>query len=140
MSRRRTQATIPEPYEDVRSLRTSVAALKELVETLAGQEEVRLMLCQLGGISSTLELPPKVRSPTGLADRVEFNNPVHGRAIAKLAGTHFNPECDVCVCRLKDGCLLGGVMYTDYSGEIYFHAFGSMDVALDQSRHGLHRF
>jgi len=34
---KRVQATIPEPYEDVRSLRASVMALKELVETMAGQ-------------------------------------------------------------------------------------------------------
>lgn len=37
MSRRRTQATVPEPYENVSSLRASVMALKELVEGLAGQ-------------------------------------------------------------------------------------------------------
>jgi hypothetical protein len=35
--RHRTQATIPEPYEDVKSLRASVVALKQLVESLAGQ-------------------------------------------------------------------------------------------------------
>lgn len=34
---RRTQQTIPEPYEDVRSLRTAAMANKELTETLAGQ-------------------------------------------------------------------------------------------------------
>lgn len=37
MSSRRQQVTIPEPYEDVKSLRASVMALKELVEELAGQ-------------------------------------------------------------------------------------------------------
>jgi hypothetical protein len=37
LSRRRTQATIPEPYETLGSLRAAVLALKELVETLAGQ-------------------------------------------------------------------------------------------------------
>jgi hypothetical protein len=36
MSRLRPQATIPEPYEDVKSLRTSVLATKERVETLSG--------------------------------------------------------------------------------------------------------
>lgn len=36
MSRRRPQATIPEPYEDVKSLRTTAMATKELAETLAG--------------------------------------------------------------------------------------------------------
>ena len=35
--RRFRQATIPEPYTDVASLRASVMALKELVEMLAGQ-------------------------------------------------------------------------------------------------------
>lgn len=37
MSRRRTQATIPEPYENVASLRATALATKELVEGLAGQ-------------------------------------------------------------------------------------------------------
>lgn len=36
MSRRRG-ASVPEPTEDVRSLRASVMALKEVVEVLAGQ-------------------------------------------------------------------------------------------------------
>ena len=31
------QVTIPEPYQDVRSLRTTAMATKELVEMLAGQ-------------------------------------------------------------------------------------------------------
>jgi hypothetical protein len=35
--RRITNISIPEPYEDVKSLRATVMALKELVETLAGQ-------------------------------------------------------------------------------------------------------
>jgi hypothetical protein len=34
---RQQQVTIPVPYEDVQSLRAAVLALKELVETLAGQ-------------------------------------------------------------------------------------------------------
>lgn len=37
MSDRRVQTTIPEPYQDVRSLRATCMALKELVEVLAGQ-------------------------------------------------------------------------------------------------------
>lgn len=37
MSKRRTQPTIPEPYQTLASLQTSVAAMKELVEILAGQ-------------------------------------------------------------------------------------------------------
>lgn len=42
MSRRRPQATIPEPYEDVKSLRTTAMATKELAETLAGQRGLPL--------------------------------------------------------------------------------------------------
>lgn len=34
---RRHQAAIPVPYEDLGSLRTAVAALKDLVEDLSGQ-------------------------------------------------------------------------------------------------------
>lgn len=34
---RRQQATIPEPYPEVNSLRTAALATKELVEALAGQ-------------------------------------------------------------------------------------------------------
>ena len=37
MARRFKQVTIPEPYNDVDSLRASVMAIKELVEMLAGQ-------------------------------------------------------------------------------------------------------
>jgi len=37
----RGQATIPDPTEDVRSLRTTALATKELVETLAGQRGSR---------------------------------------------------------------------------------------------------
>lgn len=35
--KKRVQATVPEPLEDVKSLRASVMGLKELAETLAGQ-------------------------------------------------------------------------------------------------------
>lgn len=34
---KRTQATIPVPYENLASLRTTALATKELVESLAGQ-------------------------------------------------------------------------------------------------------
>jgi hypothetical protein len=37
MARKIVQATIPEPYEDVKSLYRAVLAMKELVEVLAGQ-------------------------------------------------------------------------------------------------------
>ena len=37
MSKRRPQETIPVAYEDVKSLRATVMAMKELLEDLAGQ-------------------------------------------------------------------------------------------------------
>jgi hypothetical protein len=37
MSKRRTQVTIPEPYENAHSLRVALLACKELIEMLAGQ-------------------------------------------------------------------------------------------------------
>jgi hypothetical protein len=37
VSKRRTQATIPEPYESLKSLHSTAVATKELVEMLAGQ-------------------------------------------------------------------------------------------------------
>lgn len=37
MSKRRPQATIPEPYQTLESLRATAMGTKELVETLAGQ-------------------------------------------------------------------------------------------------------
>lgn len=58
MSNRRTQATIPEPAEDVRSLRTVAMATKELVETLAGQRGPRADQAVLWG-----ELPPPPLPP-----------------------------------------------------------------------------
>jgi hypothetical protein len=38
----------------------------------------------------------------------------HGRAVAKDAGTFFNPECDRVIANVKDGRLLGGVIFTGY--------------------------
>jgi hypothetical protein len=40
----------------------------------------------------------------------------HARAIAKDAGTFFNPECDRVIANVKDGRLLGGVIFTAYTG------------------------
>ena len=52
-----------------------------------------------------------------LEDRIVVNDPDDGEAMAVRAGTHFNPKCDVCVCRIRDGKRLGGYIYTDYTGE-----------------------
>lgn len=48
---------------------------------------------------------------------IVFNNPQHGRLIAREAGCHFNPEVDVCIARCDGPVLLGGVTYQNYTGE-----------------------
>jgi RimJ/RimL family protein N-acetyltransferase len=49
----------------------------------------------------------------------------HGRAIAKSAGTFFNPECDHVISRHENGKLLGGVIFTGFTGSsIGIHAAG----------------
>lgn len=49
----------------------------------------------------------------------------HARAIATAAGCSFNPECDRCISSEKDGRLLGGVIFTGYTGvSIGLHCAG----------------
>ena len=56
---------------------------------------------------------------------IVLNNAQHARMIAKAAGCTFNPEFDACISRWKDGWLLGGVIYEDYTGEsIKMHVAG----------------
>lgn len=43
--KRRPQATVPQPEANVESLHSSVLALKELAETLAGQRGLNLDAC-----------------------------------------------------------------------------------------------
>ena len=50
-------------------------------------------------------------------DRIIFNDPDYGDAIARLAGTHFNPAVHASICRVKDDVPLGGVLYTDFTHE-----------------------
>jgi RimJ/RimL family protein N-acetyltransferase len=52
-------------------------------------------------------------------------DPKYGDMIARSAGTHFNPISDVVIARLKDGELLGGVIYTGYTGaSVAMHVAG----------------
>lgn len=46
---------------------------------------------------------------------IHIRNPHHGRRIAKKAGTVFH-ETDVTISRVKNGELLGGVIFTGYTG------------------------
>lgn len=47
---------------------------------------------------------------------IVFNDAEYGHMIAKAAGTSFNPYSDVCIARVEDDELWGGVTYTGYTG------------------------
>jgi len=58
-------------------------------------------------------------------DLVEFNNFAHGHAIAKEAGTSFNPLSDIVIARTMNGELIGGCVYQNYTGKsIGIHVSG----------------
>ena len=48
---------------------------------------------------------------------IRFNDPAYGEQIAEKAGTIFHPVHNVCIAREEKGRLLGGVIYTNYTGE-----------------------
>ena len=51
-----------------------------------------------------------------------FNDKDHGAAIGELAGARFTPGYDIAIARVRDDVLLGGVIFTDYTGEsIHIH-------------------
>lgn len=47
---------------------------------------------------------------------ITTGNPEHARALAEEIGIFFNPACDHAISRAKDGKLLGGVIFTNYTG------------------------
>jgi RimJ/RimL family protein N-acetyltransferase len=50
-------------------------------------------------------------------DHVRFNHPADGYAIAARAGTYYDPASGACICRLKDDVRIGGVIYSNFTGE-----------------------
>jgi RimJ/RimL family protein N-acetyltransferase len=48
-------------------------------------------------------------------DLIYLNEPEHGHAIAHAAGGHFNEACDRVIARVRDGKLLGGVVFDHYN-------------------------
>jgi RimJ/RimL family protein N-acetyltransferase len=50
-------------------------------------------------------------------DHIRFNDRSDGEAIAKLAGTDYNPNVNVSFCRVRDGVRLGGVVFSGYTHE-----------------------
>jgi RimJ/RimL family protein N-acetyltransferase len=56
---------------------------------------------------------------------IHTNNHSHGHAIAKAAGTVYNPAVDVSISRTEEDVLLGGVIYNSYTGaSINIHMAG----------------
>lgn len=54
-----------------------------------------------------------------------FNNSVDGMAIAAKAGAVYNAACDMCIARVEKGQLIGGVIYSGYTGaSINIHMAG----------------
>jgi RimJ/RimL family protein N-acetyltransferase len=53
------------------------------------------------------------------------NNVEYGYRVADRAGAPFNPNTDICIARVEDGELWGGVTYTGYTGaSIQMHMAG----------------
>jgi hypothetical protein len=58
---------------------------------------------------------------------IAFNKYAFGYKIAKAAGVQYNPACDVVISREKNGELLGGVIFTGYTGaSVHIHV-GAFD-------------
>ena len=54
-----------------------------------------------------------------------INDHEHGDTIAKAVKTYYNPKYNTCIAREKAGELLGGAIYTHYTGEsIQMHLAG----------------
>lgn len=47
---------------------------------------------------------------------LHINNSVHGRWIADIAGTSYNPACDIVISRGSRNAPRGGVLFTNYTG------------------------
>jgi hypothetical protein len=62
-----------------------------------------------------------------MSDHVLFNSPAYGEEVANLAGTYLPPR-SASICRVRDGVLLGGVVYYNKSGnESIFVHVGAYD-------------
>lgn len=63
--------------------------------------------------------------PQAKADEIVINNHHHGFIIGEAAGVQFNTRCDQVIARVVDNELLGGVVYSGYTGHsIAMHVAG----------------
>ena len=59
------------------------------------------------------------------SDRILVNDEACGQAIATEAGTDYNPRAHANFCRVRNGKLMGGVIYSSYTREsIALHMAG----------------
>ena len=49
--------------------------------------------------------------------QIRFNDIWDGNAIARHAGIFYNPKCDIVICHADGNRRLGGVLYTNFTGE-----------------------
>jgi RimJ/RimL family protein N-acetyltransferase len=52
-----------------------------------------------------------------MSDRIALNEPTYGPVIAGLAGTDYHPTISVNFARVVDEEFLGGVLFSNYTGE-----------------------
>jgi RimJ/RimL family protein N-acetyltransferase len=65
---------------------------------------------------------------------IEFNNNSHGDQIAKQARCTFDPKRDIVISNLRGNELLGGVIYTEYTGtsiKIHVASFSKRWISRD---------
>ena len=60
-------------------------------------------------------------------DKIIFNHEGHGYSIGSLTGTRFDPEIDISIGRVRRGKLVGGVIFTNFTGESIFIHIASWD-------------
>jgi RimJ/RimL family protein N-acetyltransferase len=66
-------------------------------------------------------------------DLILFNQPGHGDVVAKALGTRFNERTNSLITRVRDGELIGGVIYDSYTHEsIMAHIAGWEDRWLNR--------
>jgi RimJ/RimL family protein N-acetyltransferase len=66
-------------------------------------------------------------------EHILFDRPDYGKQIAELAGAQYNPKGSMSIARVRDGLLLGGVVYYHMTGEsVAVHVAGSVEHWLNR--------
>lgn len=52
-----------------------------------------------------------------MKQEILINEDLHGHMVAIDAGTHYNPDCDICISNTFDGEIAGGVIFQNYTGK-----------------------